>query len=1194
MALSSQIVHQRLHDAARRFRWSRSARFLISGTAVSLFFLAVFLLCDAQFHFGAVGRWIGFVSTTSALVAGMAMAFLAWRPQISEAGIARRIETACAGARNVLISAVQFDQALPANSPLRTAIFSEMHDPFPQVRWEDVFDLKLLKRLALALAAVFAVLTLWGIISPTYFLNSAARIFLPAKNIAPLTRTKIVQIVPADPQIVHGAEAAIAAQLGGEIPRAAWVHFREAGSGWQKALLDHEVGQPVFSHRWKDVRQPIDFYIQAGDARSDTHRVSVRPKTAIRTRTATIQPPRYTNADATVVQGFNVLQNVLPGSKVTVALEFNNAIGDVKAADDKGGDFAVEKISDTRWKLSSTVAANRALKINFTDTAGASDQEALNIAVKADEPPKISIAEPAEGRELLATRDAMLHVKFTATDNFGLGSVALYRSTNDKQDAQLVQDWKDAADQKSFAGEIDVPIKAYAAVEDERVTFCLIAKDQNDVTGPGVTVSRPIVVSLKSADKVQKKVEEATASLQKGLDELIKLQKTNLDETRGGARMTPPAKEACTTLLNRQVKIADMGRDLAASADTIAPDVRNDLNALNNKEFKDAVLALRDSVALAGDAQKKSIERAIQLEVAILAKLQGAPAAANADVKQGQIQDLIAGVEDLLRKQREIMRETNGADDKAAKSISGKQDALADQSVRVRKDLDKNAHDASVGDADFRARLGKVAGMFGELKIYEDMLTAAEKLSGKNFAAAGTTQKQIVINLTKMLEILNQWQLAASEKKSDDLRKEAEALKAKLDKLEAIQREVVEKSKEMARKDQDTKDESLQKEINETKDLMKQVLEKMLTDAHAFPDMKPANELRSALAEIMEDVEQTDKQDIAEGKLKADEVAVQKEDGLLQAIEKAKEVAADMEMWLPNKSDTAKWLLENFDKREMPEIPNLPLPDAFEDIVGKMLDEQKNLDAEDAASNQAIAQMAQGWEIADGPQPGFSAQGKTGNQRPNHNEQMGRSSGGREGMSNGEMAGDTAQKIEGGDTPDVRRTNDPMQRGQVDGGDTEAHARATGGGKAGGYSDRDGMDGNAPLRHSDGKRVQVADPRAVQQKLLADKASKVAAEASLLYLSRSSGLQEVARMMGESEQALKEGRVRDFQNLHQKIVGRLNEVKGGVSTADVRALPSADSARASDKQLLGGSEGDAPPQYKDQVADYYRSLAEGK
>ena len=62
-----------------------------------------------------------------------------------------------------------------------------------------------------------------------------------------------------------------------------------------------------------------------------------------------------------------------------------------------------------------------------------------------------------------------------------------------------------------------------------------------------------------------------------------------------------------------------------------------------------------------------------------------------------------------------------------------------------------------------------------------------------------------------------------------------------------------------------------------------------------------------------------------------------------------------------------------------------------------------------------------------------------------------------------EMVGYRASSLEG-TTPDVRRTSDPMQQGQVkdDGGINST--RATGGGKAGGFSDRNGMDGNAPLR----------------------------------------------------------------------------------------------------------------------------------
>lgn len=1197
MALSAQTVHSRLQDAAKRFRLSRSARFLISGTALSLFFLVAFLIADARIHFGATGRWIGFLSMTSTLIGGLALAAYAFRPRLSEAGMARRIERSCSGSRNVLINAVQFDSTLAADSPMRSALFNEMHDPFPQVRWDEVFDLKLLKKLAAALGGVALVIVLWGLISPGHFANSAARIFMPSKNIAPLTRTKILKIDPgADIVTTHGGSVAITVQTGGETPRTAWVRYREAGSSWQKVLMEHEVGQPIFTFAWKDVRQPIDYYLIAGDAETETHHITVRPKTTVKTRTAEITLPAYTKMPKIRVQNFSVLQNVPPGSKVAVTMDFNNPLSEVTTTDEKGEPFAVEKISDSRWKLTGVVSANRSMKVRFSDTEHVAESEPLEIAVKADEPPKITILEPAEGRELLATPGSILRIRFIATDNYALGPVGLYKSTNDKQDAELVRGWLETNGEKSYNGQIEVVLKKFVAEGDDRVTFCVIAKDQNDVTGPGVTVSRPIVVTLKTADKVQKQVEDSAAKLQKSLEDVIKLQRTNLEESRAAGRMGDAQPGALSPLLTRQVQISEIARTLAAAADSVAPDIRKDLIALYNREMKDAVLALRDALGLTGKGRQASLARAITFELAIMARLQGAPEAVDKQSQAGQIADLIAGVEELLKKQRDISRETSGATEQTAPLLSKKQDALADQSVRVRKEMEKNAANASLGDADFRARLGKVAGMFGELKIYEEMLGCADKLQAKNFAGAGTTEKQIVLNLTKMIDILNQWQIAESEKGAADLKAEAEHMKNQLNKLEALQKEIVEKSREMARKDQlDATDKATQNEIRESKDLMKDVLEKMLTDAHAFPDMKPANELKSQLTEIMEEVEQTDKEDAANGKLKPDEVPVQKEDGLLQAIEKAKEVEADMEMWLPNKSDTAKWLLENFDKTEMPEIPNLPLPDAFEDIVGKMLDEQKNLDAEDSASNQAIAEMAQGWEIADGPMPGFSAQGKTGNQRPNHNEQMGRSSGGREGMSNGEMAGDTAQKIEGGDTPDVRRSNDPMQKGSVDGGDTEAHARATGGGKSGGFSDRDGMEGNAPLLKSQAQAARTAanDAKAVQQKLLADKASKTAAQASLLYM-RSDGLKEVSRMMGESEQALRDGRVKDFKSLHQKIVGRLTEVKSGINTGEVRAIPSNEASRTTDKQLLGGAEGEAPSQYKDMVADYYRSLNDEK
>ena len=1196
MALNPQFVHEHLRRAANKFRWSRGARYLISGTAVSLFFLMVFLLCDTQFHFGAVGRWIGFLLTVSSLLAGFGMALPEFFKKISDASMARRVEQSCAGSRNVLINAVQFDSELAAGSPLRGALFDEMHDPFPGVEWRNVFDLSLLKKLAMALGTVSLIITLWALVRPAHFINSAERMFLPSGNIAPLTRTQILEITPGDTEIAHGGEVDLKATLGGDIPQAAWVNFRESGSSWQRTLLDHDVGQAEYSFTWRDVRQPVEYYVEAGDARSATHNINVRPKTAIRVRTAKIVPPAYTKLAASTVANFAMLQDVIPGSKVTVTMEFSAPVPQLQAVSEKGQKFTVTKQDDTHWQLEGKIMSTQAVKLSYSDASNREDAETLQIATRPDEAPKINITAPQEGREVVATPDSSLAVQFTATARFGLGDVALYKSTNDRQDAQLIHEWKESADAKSFATDFQIPLKQYSSPGDDTVTFCIVAKDQNDVSGPGVTISRPVVVSLRSGDALEKQADDQNSQLRHNLEELITLQQTNLDETRDAAGAADPQSAVFTTLLDRQTKIATIASQVAESADNISAEIRADLRSLVGREMKDAVLALRGAGSTTGDIRAKFVSLAVNLESAILARLKGAPSAADADAQKSQIQDLIASVDNLLQEQRKILRDTGlvaGDQEQAAKTLSGRQDDLGEQSVRVRKDVEKNSQNAAMGDQDFRTRLVKVASMFGEYRIYEDMLSSADRLQSKKFSDSTTTQKGVVINLAKILEYLNQWQLANAEEKADALKKDAAGMKDKLEKLAAIQREIVEKSKELAHKDQfNPADQATAKEIKESKDLMAEVVEQMLTDAHIFPDLKPSNELRDELTQIYEDVIQTDKDQAAEGKLTPQEIAVQKEDSILQAIEQAKKISEDMEMWLPNKNDTTKWLMENFDKTEIPDIPNLPLPDAFEDIVGKLLDEQKGLDqqVQDAASNQAMAQNpANGWEIADGPMPGFGAQGKSGNQRPNKNEQTGRSSGGREGESDGEMVGSHADNLEG-TKPDARRTNDPMQQGQVKDDGGIASTRATGGGKAGGFSDRNGMDGNAPLRSTNAPPMEARDALAVKQALLAEKTAKEYAQASLLYL-HTGKMADVVRMMEESELALKEGRMEDFESLHQKIVARLNEVKGEIHAGDTLSLSTNSAAAGTDKQLLGGDEGTAPERYKKQVADYYRSLS---
>jgi hypothetical protein len=1196
MALSPALVHRRLRSASQRFRWSCAGRYLVSGMAVSLSFLILFLFCDTQFHAGAFLRWGGFIGILAPVLVGGGLAVPSWRRPLSELAIARRIEMACAEAGNALVNAVQFDRELPPGSAIRAAVFNELADPFPQVNWSEVFDLRLLGRLGAGLGVAVAIILLWSILRPAAFANSVARVFLPASQIAPLTRTRLMQLTPGSTGVVHGNALDVVAVFGGAIPRTAWVRYRESGGAWQQGLMSREVGSPSFAFHWPEISRSLEYYVEAGDLETPVCHITVRVRPAIKMLRAEITPPAYTRLPRRTGSGPGALAGVIPGSQAVLSLDFNNPVETLTVLDDKGQLYPASGAGENTWTVPLSITGNRTLTLSFHDRDQAVARETVPITIKADKPPVLIVSNPPEGRQLVAAATDAMNIQFTATDDFGLGNVSLFRSSPEKPDAELIQQWPAAVGQKAFSASTKIPLAQYAKPGDREITFCVVVKDQNDVDGPGVAMSRPLTVGLDSADNVQQRTAAATAKLEVSLRELLQLQQTNLAGTQAAAAASTTPAAAVTTLLDRQVGISQAATSLAVSAEDIAPQVRATLRSVARQEIPAAILALRDANVASPGAQPALLGTAARLEMLILAKLRGSPDKAAEEARRQAVQDLIAGVAGLLREQKSILQETPTAAPAAVQPLSDREDQLSDQSVKVRKDVEKNAGNASLGDAAFRAGLVKITAMFGEYKIYEDMLTAADALASKELPAAADRETTIAANLQKMVNVLSQWQIAQVGAEAAALRQAAEKMKAQLAGLAELQRDVLEKSKELARKDQFSKeDHSTAQEIARTKDEMGKIVEGMLVDANIFPDMIISNELKAQLASIFEDVKQEDLDAIAKNKLKPGDVPVQKEDALLAAIEATKKIPEDMEMFLPNTSNTANWLLENFDKTELPKLDNLPLPEELTDLIGALQKEQQDLAAkvQGAASNQIFKAMQQGGPVTDGPQSGYSAQGKSGNQKPLDFEQGGRSAGGREGESNGEMVGKAADDLEGRATH-VRRTNDAMQSGNVeDPSGKAANARATGGGKASGFSVREGMDGDAPVRAANAPRQAAASALAAAQALIAEKTSKQAAQASLLYL-RSDKLESVAGLMQESQSALREGRLADFQGLHEKIMAQLHTAQGELTNGRVLSLATGEAAATDDKQLLGGGEGEAPAPYKDRVADYYRSLAADK
>jgi len=1150
--------------------------------------LVFWMVVDSRAHFGMVGRWAGFVAAALPLFAALVWALRVSLRRQDEAALARRIETATGRNDNALVNAVQLDRALADSSPWRNVLLGELTGLWSDMPWERVYNWRVLKRAAWG-AGVLFMLGLAGFAwRPTEFRQRLGRVLMPAKEIAPITRTHVTGVTPGNRVVARGTVLSMGVDLTGKAPDEVWMVITKTDGSVERHMakrVGHSLSWTV-DHKWLEGGT---YGFEAGDARSFDRTIEVRVPAKVLARQLAVTPPAYTGLKPFLVPDGTTWPAVPQGSNVVVEWFFDRGLKDLKVDHDEAKTSNAGK--PETWKLSGQLKTSKFWSARWTDVDSLSDQGRVEFNLKADEAPHVRLIQPTGEEEVLLTRDAWLRLSFEATDDYGLADVTVYRGTPEKPDGRVIRTWQPRA--RLLRERVDIPLSSWLGKAETEAWFCVVARDNNNVTGPGRTMSRLLVVKIVSAEELKRATESRQGDVLGNMDDLLRLQQTNLDATRLMTRNEDTADRGdAETLVERQMRVeAAAGQMVAATPAGSAP-WRDVLEGMLAKEMPDAVMALRDGASAKGAARLQALAKGEALETAILARLKNLPADFKNETAGAVVLDLIGKVEDLFNREKSLHAQVLKATVGSGAAIARDQDALADNAQVVRKALADGALDSSVGDATFRKVLGKAAALMGETLIYEHMLKGAEQIEQEHFPEAAPLCKQVLVDLAKVLELLNASQRSHSGDQAESMKEMAAGMKEKLETLAEQQRSVVEKSKELAHKDEfKPEDVAAANELAAEKKAIEDLIEQMLTDAHAFPDLKPMNELREELTKIYEDVVQKDAAQAAAGTLKPSEIAVQKEESMLSDIEKAKETAEDMEMWLPDKNDTTKWLMENFDVAEMPEIPNLPLPDAFTDLVGDLLKEQEDLaqQVRDAASNNALAvNPANGWEVADGPMPGFNAQGKSGNTRPNKNEQTGRSSGGREGMSSGEMVNQRADHLEGSSI-DARRTNDPMQKGQVQDDGPPADAKATGGGKAGGASQRTGMTGDAPLRAMNSPNQILNNALAAEQALLAQQSAKSYATARLFYL-KTGRLPEVARLMDESHDALKSGRLADFEALHSRIVGRLRELGEGSTTSADNLSVGAGSRFVGEKRLPGGADVAVPAGYEQPVDDYFRSL----
>ncbi len=304
---------------------------------------------------------------------------------------------------------------------------------------------------------------------------------------------------------------------------------------------------------------------------------------------------------------------------------------------------------------------------------------------------------------------------------------------------------------------------------------------------------------------------------------------------------------------------------------------------------------------------------------------------------------------------------------------------------------------------------------------------------------------------------------------------------------------------------------------------------------------------------------------------------------------KATKMLENLEIWLPDSPDALKWLMEEpLDAKRM-KMPEMPLPDALEDLIGELLQEAEEFEdeADDITSAWGDNLNQAGWGVSDGPISNFSAKGVTGNDLPNNNEVSGRSGDGRRGKSSGQMVGDTARGLDGRKTP-ARLNNERYEKGRLKEEGRQDPNGSTGGGKRAGEG-RKGLQGGTPPPFSkDMKRLSE------KQRGLRERATQVARKLETNSV-RGRRLQGAIRLLDSIEDDLKNNKFDDAFRKQKIALRQIRDALGGVDQTTVIRLQQARDLPADLRDELLQSAGESYPKgYESLLERYYRALSESE
>ncbi len=1224
----SAMLSQELEKLSRALRRWRALDLLCWGLATVFALLWLLGLFDLAWSFNGAGRW--FSSLLIWTLAG-STAFLAARAlqaRLTPEGLATVVERAFPDLDNHLINYIQFARDTSGN-PFKKAYIQSGPPAVHQLDWTRLKNKRAQRFSRGTVVVALALLLLPSLFLGAQWPTALWRVANPLSAVEPVTRTRIVEVTPGNQAVPQGGMVTLRVKVQGPQGHAVRVDLDAAdarSAAYEIGRLQGD-GQESFSHRVARANTRFRYRFRAGDAPpSEWFTITPMPPPALTALRWDVEPPAYTGR---LRQRLNLLEAQSPeipaGSRVAVEVTAMAPLKNVTLTVPENEPVAMQVVDGDaqRWRSTITLDTRGAVVVEATDVFGQTLRESVSYSLIPDRPPVIEVLAP-EGRARLPVGEAP-RITFLARDDYGLRSVhieAIPEGQETEQAGHRVQSW--TVDNERSR---EIVWRGEPGRRGQTRTYRVVAVD-NHPDEPQVARSHPIVFNPSAegehvADTRSRLEEEARTTLQ----QVIEAQRTNLESSRA-LRLQSYAGDAWQKNEERQRTIRRLTRELLRNPARPLGGRTEDVAQLYANEM---VLAIDAVARVAGAGTELSppvVEEALGLQERILRRLEVADMTASRSRLDRQLSALAQMLEALIREQQRIVTRTSDhveRESRPGEDLVEAQEEVADELSAFKRSGEREAASLRTTDAAHAELLAQVVEEARNRRIREEMLLTADRLDTGVLDDALVRGQRAHDHLEHLQQMLDQVRVRREEDRHAAQREALTQVQTTVERLMDMHMKIQESMDAIrgARDESDGIEELLAEEFADIARRNRDTLLTIPVDLHVFSDLNVGNEFVEEVFSIYEEIEQKAGSE-QWGADDAVEWLFTKNDEFIEQLSVVEEKVEMIEKWLPDEPQRVSTLTETIDREEMPEdgIALETLNTEVESLISDLLDTTEEL--EEAARNAATT-MAMTWgehdhfeddgelpeedrleatisemqddqfdaaagaeighETAEGEYSSFAGLGDAGNERPDHMEQDGRSSIGREGMAVGETSASSGTIQEGDPNIEERRTEDPTQGGMVN-ADGEAQTEATGGGKlASGAADDVGMPGG--VRRMDSP--DAGSPEGMQA-LLARHADDLYAQASMQNV-RVGSLRLAAHHIRQIDDAVARGDIRQLHEHHQAAVAELRRARAQLAAhasgaIDVDAVPSV----IQDAMQAGADL--APESFRMQVAEYFKLLNE--